>query len=98
MDPLVSAVGMHADADESSDDDDAVGSLGAASKWLRKACAHHKSEGSVDAISNFLSKLDKAAVAKVLDHGNRNGKSALHFASQLRGDEVESGLLLRNSN
>eukprot|EP00441_Pelagodinium_beii_P034841 CAMPEP_0197643014 /NCGR_PEP_ID=MMETSP1338-20131121/16492_1 /TAXON_ID=43686 ORGANISM="Pelagodinium beii, Strain RCC1491" /NCGR_SAMPLE_ID=MMETSP1338 /ASSEMBLY_ACC=CAM_ASM_000754 /LENGTH=692 /DNA_ID=CAMNT_0043216223 /DNA_START=180 /DNA_END=2258 /DNA_ORIENTATION=+ len=76
-----------AGSDESSDDEDAVASPEAAGKWLRKASAQQKQEGSVEAISSFLSKLDADLVRKALGQGNSNGKAPLHFASQLRGDD-----------
>lgn len=92
MAPILSAVVLTADPDESSDDEydgDASGSPEAASKWLRKACVHQKSEGSVDTIASFLGSLDAVVLAKAVGQGNQNGKAALHFASQLRGDDVE---------
>ena len=92
MAPILSAVVLTADPDESSDDEcdgDASGSPEAASKWLRKAFVHQKSEGSVDTIASFLGSLDAVVLAKAVGQGNQNGKAALHFASQLRGDDVE---------
>jgi len=100
MAPILSAVVHTADADESSDDEydgDVSGSPEAASKWLRKACVHEKSEGSVDTIASFLGKLDAVVLAKAVGQGNKNGKAALHFASQLRGDDVELVALLLNA-
>eukprot|EP00933_Yihiella_yeosuensis_P017048 TRINITY_DN14350_c1_g5_i1.p1 TRINITY_DN14350_c1_g5~~TRINITY_DN14350_c1_g5_i1.p1 ORF type:complete len:817 (-),score=160.47 TRINITY_DN14350_c1_g5_i1:271-2376(-) len=78
---------------DSGEEDNSENSESAAGRWLRKACAG-LNKADVTAVEEYLNSLDSEVATRIVRQGNRNGKTALHLASQMRRRTDEEGAVL----
>lgn len=69
-------------------------SADAVGKWLRNVCMKPRSR-DFDSISEFMNKLDSKMAKAAAIQGNETGKAAVHFVSQIRGDNHDGLKLMQ---